>query len=736
MRQQIKNYFHTYALNFLVAVLIFGSIFGIATYPRVSAFIGGKTGGGKSGGGSNGSSLGNYGQVKRQPTNVGGGNLAAYYPLDGNATDQVKGSGVANLTATGQSGGMVSSAGGKVGGAVQFNANQDRLEASSASTAAYGGNTSDFTLAAWVNLTSATFDPVLFSKYASDGSREFYAGCNTGCTSLVWSVYASNNLTSTAATKAFGGAGSGWHFVVIDYTVTDATHGTATIDVDNSQSPGTGSISLASQSSGSSKLMIGNYIATTSGQYYWKGMVDSVGHWNRILTAAEKTALYNGGSGHNYASLPATLKTNLQDWWDMEESGLNTRIDSIKTANTGTVSGATLVSGKFNQAYSFDGDDQITTTDVALSGNNVTFASWINIASAGATTCNTIIGKGDGNNGSITDYVFQVGWSGSGCTGGYADLFIGGSWHTFANTFTLDTWYHMVATYDGSNVKMYINGAQIGANSAETDAIYNSAETMRIGRQGTNTSSNNFRGSLDEVRIYNTALTASEVAALYAGSGPLPCDQTCVGWWKLDEASGTTATDSSGAGSTGTYTGSPTLNTEGIFGGAMKIDGTAGKYLDAGTANALNLSSNYFTISAWVKFTSTSGTQWLVARDEASNRGFAWGFISGKQTYSVGGSGSSGVGSTLSANTWYHVVITSERPSLTTNKFYLNGKLDHTATGASAVPNVTGVSTSIGERKYSGFEQAFNGSIDDVRIYNRVLSDIEIYSLYRSGISN
>lgn len=80
----------------------------------------------------------------------------------------------------------------------------------------------------------------------------------------------------------------------------------------------------------------------------------------------------------------------------------------------------------------------------------------------------------------------------------------------------LNRWYHIVETFDGSTIKHYINGTLFYARNVGTTTIVNSASTFRIGQ-----SSNGqypFNGSIDEVRVYNQALSAEEISRQYTHS--------------------------------------------------------------------------------------------------------------------------------------------------------------------------------------------------------------------------
>jgi len=110
-------------------------------------------------------------------------------------------------------------------------------------------------------------------------------------------------------------------------------------------------------------------------------------------------------------------------------------------------------------------------------------------------------------------------------------------------TLTPGTWYHVVATYDGAAMNMYVNGAVAGMPAAATGAIVVSTAPVRIGAGGGTAAEQPFDGRIDDVRIYDRALSGAEVTTLY--NGVLP------GAFTLTATSAITQNDLSWTASTG-----------------------------------------------------------------------------------------------------------------------------------------------------------------------------------------
>src|SRR5215472_16165871 len=94
--------------------------------------------------------------------------------------------------------------------------------------------------------------------------------------------------------------------------------------------------------------------------------------------------------------------------------------------------------------------------NAALTPSQFTFEAWVNPQKQ---DCNTILSRGDGGNAATTDYIFQVGYNGSTCGATMSiALFAGGAWYHSSNQVPLNAWTHVAVSYDGSNLRFYMNG--------------------------------------------------------------------------------------------------------------------------------------------------------------------------------------------------------------------------------------------------------------------------------------
>jgi type II secretory pathway pseudopilin PulG len=209
-------------------------------------------------------------------------------------------------------------------------------------------------------------------------------------------------------------------------------------------------------------------------------------------------------------------------------------------------------------------------------------------------------------------------------------------------------------------------------------------------------------------------------------------DRGLIGYWSLDEGTGATAYDVSGNGNAGALISSPAWQGEGSCkrGGCLSFDGVD-DFVRVQPSPIFNFSN--FTISAWVKpaaFTS-SYRSGIVSRRPGSGWNFdISGAIEGDgqgkaELMEAGGAKIAG-GTVMQAGQWYYAAVAVSGNSV---RVYVNGVLDGSGTlawtnGANDIIYIGGVQAS------SGYY--LNGLMDDVRVYNRALSDAEIQSIYNA----
>ena len=210
---------------------------------------------------------------------------------------------------------------------------------------------------------------------------------------------------------------------------------------------------------------------------------------------------------------PSPILTDLVSWWKFDEAAGSIANDSIGT-NTGTINGATHVIGKINLALSFNGvNNYVSALDsVSLRPANLTLEAWVNPLIAGAGNGH-IIGKNYNNIRSsfgiqlISNYRL---WAMILDTNGNTEYGI----NSIASL-GLGVWTHVVFTYNGSKIKLYLNTILKNSLNTSTNIAY-SSWALDIGRNYYSPSWIYLKDTvIDEVRIYKRALSQEEILNNY-----------------------------------------------------------------------------------------------------------------------------------------------------------------------------------------------------------------------------
>jgi hypothetical protein len=184
-----------------------------------------------------------------------------------------------------------------------------------------------------------------------------------------------------------------------------------------------------------------------------------------------------------------------------------TVVDGSGNGNHGTISGATRTSsGQYDAALDFDGsNDSVTVADSSSLDltSGMTVEAWVRpLTTSGWRT--VVLKERPG------DVVYALYSSNNDNGRPTSRVRVNGSNVSVNGTSRLTTsvWTHLATTFDGSNLRLYVNGSLVATRVA-SGTILTSANPLRIG--GSSALGRWFRGRIDEVRVYNRALTASEI---------------------------------------------------------------------------------------------------------------------------------------------------------------------------------------------------------------------------------
>ena len=218
-------------------------------------------------------------------------------------------------------------------------------------------------------------------------------------------------------------------------------------------------------------------------------------------------------------------------WWKFDESSGTTAADSSGSGNTGSlINGPVWTSGQIGNALSFDGSNDVVNAGSSASLDDLpalTLSAWINPATATYGPQGLIATKGHGN----IELLYE-GWVAAFNTANPTSLEFRVKYSTTdlqirvpSNSATMNEWQHIAITWDGSanaaGVKIYKNGSELTYTLQQNGVGTRVSDSTRDFRIGDNAYANSpFKGMLDDIRIYNRVLSASEIQSVYNAGAP------------------------------------------------------------------------------------------------------------------------------------------------------------------------------------------------------------------------
>ncbi len=276
------------------------------------------------------------------------------------------------------------------------------------------------------------------------------------------------------------------------------------------------------------------------------------------------------------------------------------------------------------------------------------------------------------------------------------------------------TWNHLALTYDGANLRLYVNGELV-------DTELSSPGQASVGPLilGGNDGEEFFKGRIDEVRVYERALDAGEVAADKGASIETP--QTGpVAAYSFDKSEGEVAEDLAGEHD-GALEGTEWV--KGKYGSAVYLDGSD-DYVEIPDNPELQLREE-FTLEAWVRPDRKEDNEVVISKEASGSYSYQL-FAGGEEDgvpegflgYEPEGSEEVQAKASLQPKTWNHLALTYDGANL---RLYVNGELVDTELSspgqASVGPLILGGNDG---------EEFFKGRIDEVRVYERALDAGEV----------
>ncbi|MBN2704793.1 MAG: hypothetical protein JXR23_11350 [Pontiellaceae bacterium] len=422
--------------------------------------------------------------------------------------------------------------------------------------------------------------------------------------------------------------------------------------------------------------------------------------------------------------------------------------DESGNGHDGTVNGAALTQDRFgntNSAYLFDGlDDYIEvpdSTDLRLSGTDFSISAWFYETERNASALDTLLAKRNLYPSLEDGWFYGVtGQTFGGNIPGKLRYFVSGGddpYCTGTNILSLGEWHHAVMTYEVEvqTIRFYVDGVLDSVHPNMPTPNATTSMNLFIGRDSRG-EYNIFHGAIDDISIYNRALSEEEIQELYDPPTDVDLKSGLVAHYPFNGS----ASDESGNGHDGAVSGAGL--TQDRFGNAdcaYLFDGV-NDYIEVPDSTDLRLSGTDFSISSWVCETARSLTVQdaiIVKRGSGNLNGWFHSLLgaekgkdAGKAFYQgSGGLNPSAIGtSVVPLSAWTHVVVAYDLDTQTM-RLYVNGVLDSETKNIPSPNAATTANMFIG-RDSTSTSYAFHGAIDDIRIYNRALSGVEIESLY------
>lgn len=498
-----------------------------------------------------------------------------------------------------------------------------------------------------------------------------------------------------------------------------------------------------------------------------------------ITSTIGNTISINITSKGNFSYLtlsPNPPYNSLVGYWDFDIATPSIVYDLSSNNNNGTYGdNAYSGNGLYEKSLILDGaDDRITIPDSSsLDVKNITISMWIYPTAIGGSRY--LISKNKAYHFYLNDQQLKI-------------QFTNASGDFFANTgneiTTTNQWYHLAVTYNGTEEAFYKNGIKVTAYGYLDNAgdLNNSPNNLDIGSLST---TNEFQGCIDEVMIFNSSLNSTQILNIYNNQSPrfVPSgiqefkqfnltlindwvkvteNQTNISgsvlskrlgeWnvslgynntdfinydgliscWRADN----TSTDSCGVNNGIFYsTGTRSNYTEGAYYNAFNLDGDADS-VRINDAPSINLTGNGISYSAWVyaRSINTGGYNVILSKG-ARNQGFtmdnnwnAWDCEILNQSGSLFYTRTAADPPEL--NRWTHLacVVNSTHLAIFVDGAFRRSKAINGGVGTVSAKLAIGADTSGG--------LGFNGTIDEVMIFNRSLSADEIKQLYVGSYKN
>ena len=502
-----------------------------------------------------------------------------------------------------------------------------------------------------------------------------------------------------------------------------------------------------------------NALALGSAHTYRADAIEANGTQASPLSSTSNTVTVATSAGTYADAVSADGPTQ---YWRLGEAAAPAVADSSAWLSSGSSQGtptlgvAGAINGDANKAMGFNGSSQFLSSGQKVSSpGSFSVEAWVNTTS---TSGGKIIGFGDrqagldfgGNPAMSSSYDKHLYMANDGTI--VFGVYTGGT-VTLSSSPGMNNgqWHHVVGTQGPAGMQLFVDGNRVAKNAQAANQPYDG--WWRVGGDNLNgwpnqPSSNLFAGSVDEVAVYPAALSTAQVRAHFSASGRVaPVDPAPVvpadaygatvyadspaSYWRLDEATPPVAADASNNGVTGTWFGAPALGQAGALptGTAATLNGAGDQVASADPVP----SPSVYSTELWFNTTTTQGGKLIGFGDQQNGDSgqydkHVYMTNDGTLTFGVWNGQPDTITSPLAYNdgAWHHMVATQGPAGMS---LYVDDKL----VGTNPVTTNQG---------YGGFWRVggdnlnswpnqpassyFAGSVDDVAVYNTVLSAAQV----------
>ncbi len=655
-------------------------------------------------------------------------------------------------------------------------------------TTAY--DTGDLSAAIWVNASSSRTGTIY--PFSNSGSPAI-AGFD-------FVIYTNNEIRIRRSTTTksnttnqinIGFVSDTWQHLALTYSESTNTLKLFLNGVLKDTVIGTDQTNIASK-----KLTIGSYKGASA---FFDGELSNAQVLNSKLEDSEITTLYNNGK-----PLPDMSSfTSLQGWWKLDDTATFNSSTSVWTipddssnSNNGTSVGmnaSNLVASNINgelianpmatspkpiayyqlgdqsayngsnylvpnnslssYAFSFANDVIIIANGSTIARQqNISYSLWVNAGNISSTRY--IVGNnGSSNKGTsifiLNDVlVFQIG---NDSNSSYYNSRVS----NLSNYVNSNEWFHVAASWDGTDSKIYINGVERNNwTPSQPYTITGWSNNFVIGRRA-DTGASGFYGKLSNVAFWDSGLTPTQVQTIYNNGTPNDISSlNPVGWWKLNQqdvfvSPNWTINDYGSGGNDGTSSGMTSANlvvsdlqqTSGYSPYALNFDGL-NDYLNCGYFPTLSGSTSV-TVSLWYNKTRVANEILFDFLEVPAGSGGRIGMqITANGSYVYINAARYNHPTTASIGNWANFVLVFNGAGATDEdklKIYLDGIELIGGTYVGTVDNAVGTFTSSSMSSIIGMLATLNtarykGKLSNVAVWNTNLSSTEVTEIYNEGV--